>query len=133
MYGDIGTSPLYVYSSTFSEAPARDELLCCVSLIIWSLAIVVTLKYVLIVLYANDAGEGGTFALYSLLARYASIEDKEPGKATKELNRYKTNEISAPIHGVRSFFEKRRPVKLGIRFAGIFGETVKRTLAAFEC
>ncbi|CAD6575126.1 MAG: hypothetical protein CYPHOPRED_005582 [Cyphobasidiales sp. Tagirdzhanova-0007] len=121
VYGDIGTSPLYVYSSTFSEAPARDELLCCVSLIIWSLAIVVTLKYVLIVLYANDAGEGGTFALYSLLARYASIEDKEPGKATKELNRYKTNEISAPIHGVRSFFEKRRPVKLGIRFAGIFG------------
>ena len=82
----------------------------------------VTVKYVLITLYADDAGEGGTFALYSLLARYASIEDKEPGKATKELNRYKTNEISTPIHGVRSLFERSRPLKLGIRFAGIFGK-----------
>lgn len=42
------------------------------SLIIWSLTLMVTVKYVTIVLYADDEGEGGTFALYSLLTRYVS-------------------------------------------------------------
>lgn len=40
------------------------------SLIIWSITLIVTVKYVLIVLSANDEGEGGTFAIYSLLSRY---------------------------------------------------------------
>jgi len=42
------------------------------SLIIWSLTLIVTIKYVFIVLYADDEGEGGTFALYNLLSRYVS-------------------------------------------------------------
>ena len=70
IYGDIGTSPLYVYSSTFSSAPSYDDLLGALSLIIWSLTLIVTIKYVLIVLFADDEGEGGTFAMYSLLSRY---------------------------------------------------------------
>lgn len=72
IYGDIGTSPLYVFSSTFSEEPSYDDLLGAVSLIIWSLTLIVTVKYALIVLYADDEGEGGTFAIYSLLSRYVS-------------------------------------------------------------
>jgi KUP system potassium uptake protein len=40
------------------------------SLIIWSLTLIVTVKYVCIVLFADDEGEGGTFAMYNLLARY---------------------------------------------------------------
>lgn len=63
IYGDIGTSPLYVYSSTFSSEPSRDDLLGALSLIIWSLTLIVTIKYVLIVLAADDEGEGGTFAI----------------------------------------------------------------------
>jgi K+ transporter len=70
IYGDIGTSPLYVYSSTFSSEPSREDVLGAVSLIIWSLTIMVTVKYVCIVLNADDEGEGGTFALYSLISRY---------------------------------------------------------------
>lgn len=70
IYGDIGTSPLYVYSSTFSSAPSRDDILGAVSLVVWALTIMVTVKYVCIVLLADDEGEGGTFALYSLLSRY---------------------------------------------------------------
>lgn len=70
IYGDIGTSPLYVYSSTFTGNPSYPDLLGAVSLIIWSLTLIVTVKYMLIVLQFNDEGEGGTFALYSLLARY---------------------------------------------------------------
>jgi hypothetical protein len=63
IYGDIGTSPLYVYSSTFTAEPSKDDLLGALSLIIWSLTLIVTVKYILIVLVADDEGEGGTFAI----------------------------------------------------------------------
>lgn len=72
IYGDIGTSPLYVYSSTFTSAPSHDDILGALSLIIWSLTLIVTVKYVFIVLCADDEGEGGTFAMYTLLSRYVS-------------------------------------------------------------
>lgn len=70
IYGDIGTSPLYVFSSTFSTEPSRDDILGAVSLVVWALTIMVSIKYVCIVLNADDEGEGGTFAVYSLLSRY---------------------------------------------------------------
>lgn len=73
IYGDIGTSPLYVYSSTFSDNPSYDDLLGALSLIIWTITLMVSVKYVFIVLNADDEGEGGTFALYSLLSRYVSL------------------------------------------------------------
>jgi hypothetical protein len=73
IYGDIGTSPLYVYSSTFSSEPSHDDLLGALSLIIWALTIIVTIKYICIVLIANDEGEGGTFAMYNLISRYVSF------------------------------------------------------------
>ncbi|KAG2565935.1 hypothetical protein PVAP13_7NG152900 [Panicum virgatum] len=74
IYGDIGTSPLYVYSSTFPDGiKYNDDLLGVLSLIIYTLIIIPMLKYVFIVLYANDNGDGGTFALYSLISRYAKI------------------------------------------------------------
>ena len=63
-------SPLYVFSSTFASAPEYDDLVQVLSVIIWSLTIVVTVKYVFIILYADNEGEGGTFSCYSLLTRY---------------------------------------------------------------
>jgi KUP system potassium uptake protein len=73
IYGDIGTSPLYVYSSTFSANPEKADLLGALSMIIWTLTLIVTVKYVFLVLRADDNGEGGTFALFSLLSRYVGI------------------------------------------------------------
>ena len=73
IYGDIGTSPLYVYSSTFTSNPGYNDLLGALSLIIWTLTLMVSVKYVLVVLRADDEGEGGTFAIYSLLSRYVQI------------------------------------------------------------
>ncbi len=70
IYGDIATSALYVFSSTFSAPPSHQDLLGALSIIIWSLFIMVTLKYVLIILRADNDGEGGTFSTYSLLSRY---------------------------------------------------------------
>lgn len=78
IYGDIGTSPLYVYSSTFTSEPSKEDILGAVSLVIWALTIMVTLKYVCIVLSADDEGEGGTFAVYSLLSRYVRLASLPP-------------------------------------------------------
>jgi KUP system potassium uptake protein len=59
VYGDIGTSPLYVYSSTFTEGINHDEdILGVLSLIIYTIVLVPMLKYVFIVLRANDNGDG---------------------------------------------------------------------------
>ena len=67
---DRSNSPLYVFSSTFTAPPTKKELTQVLSLIIWSLSIMVTFKYAFIVLHADNEGEGGTFSTYSLLTRY---------------------------------------------------------------
>ncbi|XP_054788685.1 potassium transporter 5-like [Prosopis cineraria] len=75
VYGDIGTSPLYVFSSTFSDGVVhhRDDILGVLSLIFYTLTLIPLFKYVFVVLRANDNGDGGTFALYSLICRYAKV------------------------------------------------------------
>lgn len=74
VFGDLGTSPLYVFYNTFPYGvDDREELIEALSLIIYSLTLVVLIKYVFVVLRANDNGQGGTFALYSLLCRHAKI------------------------------------------------------------
>lgn len=55
------------------------------SLIIWALTIMVTIKYALIVLNADDEGEGGTFALYSLISRYVSLPASREKLIAEEL------------------------------------------------
>ncbi|XP_059664672.1 potassium transporter 5 [Cornus florida] len=74
IYGDIGTSPLYVFANTFTDG-IRDtnDTIGVLSLIIYTLILVPMIKYVFIVLWANDNGDGGTFALYSLICRYAKV------------------------------------------------------------
>jgi len=75
VYGDIGTSPLYalreaVLAATGSGNPASEPVvLGILSLIIWALLLVVTAKYVLILLRADNKGEGGTLALMALASR----------------------------------------------------------------
>ena len=91
IYGDIGTSPLYVYSSTFKEPPSYEDLVGVLSIIIWSLTLMVTVKYVLVILRADNNGEGGTFSTYSLLSRYVSIMLQLPVRALKEGQLHITN------------------------------------------
>jgi KUP system potassium uptake protein len=76
VYGDIGTSPLYALREAVAAAagPNHDDLtrisvLGVVSLILWALIIVVTLKYVLLLLRADNNGEGGTLTLMALASR----------------------------------------------------------------
>ena len=58
LHNRAGTSPLYVFPNIFRSEPSRDNVLGAMSLIFWILTIVVILKYVTIVLHANDNGEG---------------------------------------------------------------------------
>ncbi len=75
VYGDIGTSPLYALresvlaATSGGESPTRPIVLGILSLIIWALLFVVTAKYVLILLRADNKGEGGTLALMALASR----------------------------------------------------------------
>jgi KUP system potassium uptake protein len=84
VYGDIGTSPLYTMKEIFfgAHALARSpqSVLGALSLVFWTLGIVVTVKYVLVILRTDQNGEGGIFALLGLLrARDATGDGKRRG------------------------------------------------------
>ncbi len=67
IFGDIGTSPLYVMNTVFDSEPSGSQCIGSVSLIIWNLILVVSIKYAIFILMADNCGEGGTFALCALL------------------------------------------------------------------
>src|SRR5438876_5039434 len=74
VYGDIGTSPLYAFREAAAAASesgtiTRDIVLGVLSMILWALIVVVTIKYVLILLRADNNGEGGTLSLTALAFR----------------------------------------------------------------
>ena len=76
VYGDIGTSPMYTMSSLVAgngglQNISTDFILGSISLIFWTLTIITTTKYVLIALRADNNGEGGIFALYTLVRKKA--------------------------------------------------------------
>src|SRR5947209_19735494 len=90
VYGDIGTSPLYTMKESFLGphplAVDRLHILGVLSLIFWSLMLVVTVKYVFVAMRADNKGEGGSFALLSLISRnlgekkWTRSEERRVGK-----------------------------------------------------
>ena len=74
VYGDIGTSPLYAMDALFlggaGSAQTSADVLGGVSLVIWTITLIVAIKYAILVLRAQNDGEGGVFALYGLLAEH---------------------------------------------------------------
>ncbi|MCJ1463277.1 hypothetical protein MMC07_001883 [Pseudocyphellaria aurata] len=122
IYGDIGTSPLYVYSSTFTSPPSYDDLLGALSLIIWTLTLIVSIKYALIVLRADDEGEGGTFAIYSLLSRYAHIVRRDPREERMvKMERVKSVDLKPSSKSARSFIEGSTFMKTLLKVVGVLG------------
>ena len=70
IYGDIGTSPLYVFNAIIGGRMISEDLIVgSLSCIIWTLTLQTTIKYVILVLRADNKGEGGTFALFALVRR----------------------------------------------------------------
>jgi len=80
VYGDIGTSPLYtvqlIFSGDHPMAPSPLRVYGALSLIFWALALVVTLKYVLLILRVDNGGEGGIMALVALIERLVKTRRK---------------------------------------------------------
>src|SRR5688572_26492002 len=73
VFGDIGTSPIYAFRETFAGhhtlAPDQLHIYGVLSLIFWSMMIIVTIKYVSIIMRADNKGEGGSLALLALINR----------------------------------------------------------------
>ncbi|KAF2289210.1 hypothetical protein GH714_029437 [Hevea brasiliensis] len=126
VYGDLGTSPLYVLPGVFPEGiKDKEDILGVLSLIIYSIIIITLIKYVFIVLAANDNGDGGTFALYSLICRHAKVslipnqqaEDKEVSTYKLDLPNRRTKMASA----VKSSIESSHVIKYFILFTTMLG------------
>ncbi|TYI42645.1 hypothetical protein ES332_A01G113600v1 [Gossypium tomentosum] len=120
VYGDPCTSPIYVCKSIFSGSlfPYREdhEILGVLSLIFWTLTIIPLLKYAVFVLGADDNGEGGAFALYSLLCRHSRMGILN---ATNEADKHESTEkAEEPVEDtgtsllIKQFFEKLSKVVL---------------------
>ena len=73
VYGDIGTSPLYAVRQSLADFGDLSEpaILGVLSLIVWTLALIVTVKYVIVIMRADNRGEGGLLALTALVLRTA--------------------------------------------------------------
>lgn len=96
VYGDLGTSPLYVFSSLVLPDADETDFLGVLSLIFWTLTVMSLVKYVLIVLRADDHGEGGTFALYSLLRQHVNFKGDTPVPVTRL-----ESDVNLSFHGLK--------------------------------
>jgi KUP system potassium uptake protein len=132
IYGDIGTSPLYVFKaivgsehSTFSQRISETLVLGGVSLIFWTLTLQTTLKYVVITLRADNKGEGGIFSLFSLVRRKAKwlIVPAVLGGCALLADGIITPPItiSSAIEGLKTYYPELPTVKIVIAIiAGLF-------------
>lgn len=127
IFGDIGTSPLYVMQAITKGKVISEELvLGGVSCVLWTLIILTTIKYVYLALNADNKGEGGIFALYATVRRYKSSWVIYPaiiGCATLIADGFITPpiSISAAVEGLTILFPgiKTVPIVVGI-IIGIF-------------
>lgn len=130
IFGDIGTSPIYVLRAIMTMAmeghhAVSDQLvLGGVSCIFWTLTIITTVKYVILALNADNNGEGGIFALYALVRRYKAKWTIIPaliGCATLISDGFITPpiSISSAIEGLTIIYPKLQtvPIVLAILFA----------------
>lgn len=76
VFGDVGTSPLYTFSVMFSKAPVNgdEDVIGALSLVLYTLILIPSFKYVLIVLLANNDGEGINYSNFSLYSSEATIK-----------------------------------------------------------
>ncbi|TXI77314.1 MAG: potassium transporter Kup [Flavobacteriales bacterium] len=116
IYGDIGTSPLYVMKAILGDKPITELLvLGGISCVVWTLTIQTTIKYIFLTLRADNRGEGGIFSLYALVRRYAwwAFIPATIGAATMMADGLITPPISVSsaveglvnVRGLETFFE----------------------------
>ncbi|KAK7267121.1 hypothetical protein RIF29_19785 [Crotalaria pallida] len=128
VYGDLSTSPLYVYTNTFKgklqNHHDEETIFGAFSLIFWTLTLIPLLKYVFILLSADDNGEGGTFALYSLLCRHGKFNLLPSQQAAdEELSSYKYGPSSQVVASspLKRFLEKHKRLRTALLVVVLFG------------
>ncbi|KNA04057.1 hypothetical protein SOVF_203260 [Spinacia oleracea] len=130
VYGDLGTSPLYVFTDVFSKVPITSEvdILGALSVVLYTIALVPLAKYVFVVLKANDNGEGGTFALYSLISRYANV-NMLPNRqqADQQISSYRlklpTPELERALN-IKEVLERKSSMKTLLLFLVLTGTSL---------
>ncbi|XP_054789053.1 potassium transporter 2-like isoform X1 [Prosopis cineraria] len=89
VYGQISTAPLYVFGTMYpSDVNSEEVVYELFSFIFWTLTVISLLKYAFIMLKVDNDGEGGTFALYSLLCRHAKVGLLPNDRSTDEVMHY---------------------------------------------
>lgn len=130
VYGGLSTSPLYVYRSVFvgnlPDFENPEVIFGAFSLIFWTLTLIPLLKYAFIVLSADDNGEGGTIALYSLLCRHAKFSLLPNQQAAdEELSSYKygPSQPSSPSP-LKRFLEKHKKLRTSLLIVVLLGASM---------
>lgn len=130
VYGDLSISPLYVYKNTFaddiSHSETNEEIYGVLSFVFWTLTLVTLMKYVFIVLRADDNGEGGTFALYSLLCRNTKVNPLPSYESVyQDFSDYKNDITSPRLSGfgamLKSVLEKHRVLQRFLLVLALLG------------
>ncbi|KAL2545741.1 Potassium transporter 1 [Forsythia ovata] len=123
VFGGLVTSPLYVYPSMPLKSPTEDDYLGIYSIMFWTLSLIGVVKYASIALKADDHGEGGTFALYSLLCRNINIgilssKRVESNSSLLSTNQYGESEKQSRLG---KFFERSLVSRRVLLFIAILG------------
>ncbi|KAJ6703527.1 POTASSIUM TRANSPORTER 3 [Salix viminalis] len=139
VFSDLSTSPLYVYKCTFSgrlrHYQNEDAVFGAFSLVFWTLTLFSLFKYVGFMLCANDNGEGGIFALYSVICRHAKfclLPNQQA--ADEEISTYHSagysnrNVVSSRF---KKFVEGHKKMKTALLVLVLFGAAVFITIAIF--
>lgn len=131
VYGDLSTSPLYVFRSTFvgklQHHQNEDAIFGAFSLIFWTLTLIPLLKYAIIVLSADDNGEGGTFALYSLLCRHAKfglLPNQQAADEELTAYRYGPSRQGQSSIPLKRFLEKHKKVRTALLVVVLLGTSM---------
>ncbi len=99
VFGDIGTSPLYAFRETFAGHHVLEldkaHILGALSLMFWSMMLVVTLKYVTVIMRADNKGEGGSLALLALISRSVPPSGGRPASCFSAYSRPRSSMATA--------------------------------------
>ncbi|KAI3987019.1 hypothetical protein MKX01_039954 [Papaver californicum] len=133
VYGDLSTSPLYVYKSVFAEdiqkLSANEEIFGVLSFVFWTITLIPLIKYVFIILKADDNGEGGIFALYSKLCRNSRVGWFLPNSqvADEKISTYKKDSITClPTFNamVKATLEKHKVLQIVLLILALIGTSL---------
>ncbi|KAM0983319.1 hypothetical protein TB2_010679 [Malus domestica] len=123
VFGGLVTSPLYVYPSMHLKSPTEADYLGIYSIMFWTLTLIGVVKYASIALNADDHGEGGTFALYSLLCRHMDIGilNSRPASSNSSLSRSILDDGIENRSRLAKFFKKSVVARRMLLFIAMLG------------